>query len=73
MRLGAFFWLVALCVLFGCSGRNEGHESARKMSERSRDSLIARSRLHGAGVMGRAIAVTDSAAARARRLDARTR
>lgn len=66
------FALLILCAL-GCSGKGAGRDSAHKLSDRSRDSLIARSRLPGAGVMGKAIAVTDSAAVQAKRLDAQMR
>jgi uncharacterized protein YcfL len=73
MRTRALFWPVALLVIVGCAGNNGQQQSAHKLSERQRDSVIARSKLPGAGVMAKTIAVTDSAAARAKRLDAEMR
>ena len=59
--------LLALrCALLSdAPGRTPGIERAEAERAHQRDSLIARSRLPGAGVMGKAIAVTDSAAAQA--------
>lgn len=61
-------WIVAVCAiaLAGCSTQKH---ATRELSERERDSLIARSQLPGASVVGRAMAVSDRAERRAARLD----
>ena len=58
-----------LCALAACSKHSGADHGRSSMSERQRDSTIAKSRLPGAGVVGRALAVSDSPAARAARLD----
>jgi hypothetical protein len=64
---------LALSAIAGCS-KHSGTDRARPaMSERQRDSTIARSRLPGGGVVGTAISVSDSAAARAARADSLAR
>lgn len=60
---------LAILALAGCSGRSGADRSRPKMSERRRDSTIAESRLPGAGAVGGAIAASDSASARAARID----
>ena len=55
-----------MIALAGCS--TEKH-ATRELSERERDSLIARSQLPGASVVGRAMAVSDRMERRAARLD----
>ena len=55
--------------LAACSKHSGADHGRSSMSERQRDSTIAKSRLPGAGVVGRALAVSDSTAARAARLD----
>ena len=58
-----------LCALAACS-KNSGADHGRLgLSERQRDSTIAKSRLPGAGVVGKAMAVSDSTAAREARID----
>jgi len=60
----------ALLVLAGgCGGNGESKEPRSEMTEAKRDSIIAASQLPGAGVVGRALEVADSADARAQRLD----
>ena len=60
---------VMILALAACS-KHSGDDRARPvMSERQRDSSIAKSRLPGAGTVGKALAVSDSASARAARAD----
>ena len=70
-------WLVAVavlaCVLASCSRRSDGGRGGPAMSERQRDSTIAKSRLPGSGVVGRAMAASDSARAREARADSLAR
>jgi hypothetical protein len=63
-------WILAaaLCLaVAGCSGHAG---ESRVLSERERDSLIARSPLPGASVVGRAMNVSDAQAQRADRMNA---
>jgi hypothetical protein len=60
--------VLALATATGCGG-DRSKDAPRALSEAERDSVIAESELPGAGVVGRALAVSDSADARARRLD----
>ena len=58
--------LVLAATLAACSsGKQEPQKPA--MTERQRDSTIARSRLPGAAVVGKALEQSDSARARANR------
>ena len=52
-----------------CSKRSDAEHSSPAMSERQRDSAIAKSQLPGAGTVGKALAASDSASARAARAD----
>ena len=60
--------LIAACLLTlaGCSTQKH---ATRELSERERDSLIARSQLPGASVVGRAMAVSDRLQRQAARQD----
>ena len=63
------FLAAAVSLITACSS---GKEETRKagLSERARDSTIAESKhLPGAGVVKKALAVSDSASARARQID----
>ena len=62
-----------LCAFVGCSKRSGADHGRPAMSERQRDSTIAKSRLPGAGVVGKALAVSDSTAAREARVDSLAR
>jgi hypothetical protein len=65
--LGAF-----VCIFMGCS-RNTGGDTKRPApAERQRDSVLAKSKLPGARVVGRALAVSDTASARAALADSLT-
>ncbi len=66
MRFVAWFALVGMMALGGCS--NEGNSRA-SLTEHQRDSVIAASSLPGAVVVGKAMAASDSAAARAARMN----
>lgn len=69
MRLTLTLAGLALFALAGCSSRSE-RPSNPPLTERQRDSVLARSGLPGAQVVGRALDVSDRAAARAARSDA---
>jgi|GEM_PF-1148133 len=77
MRLTTKLVLVLLLSLglLGLSGNCSGKKSKSErqpsagMTESRRDSTIAASKLPGAKAVGRAMAVSDSAKARAKRLD----
>ena len=60
---------VAILALASCSKHSGADRSRPAMSERQRDSVIAKSRLPGGGTVGRALAASDTAAARAARID----
>ena len=64
-------WLALACLIAaaGCSASKDHAGSPKTLTERERDSLIARSRLPGAQTVGRAIAVSDRQAARAADMD----
>jgi len=65
--LGAF-----ACAFMGCS-RDTGGDTRRPASaERQRDSVLAKSKLPGASVVGRALAVSDTVSARAALADSLT-
>jgi hypothetical protein len=69
-RLGAG---IAILVLASCSKHSGADRSQPAMSERGRDSAIAKSKLPGGGTVGRALAASDSASARAARIDSLSR
>ena len=60
---------LAVLALAGCSSRVE-RSSGPPLTERQRDSVLARSGLPGARVVGRALDVSDRAAERAAGSDA---
>jgi len=63
---------LALVSLFPGCGKKKSTSERRpssELTERQRDSTIAASKLPGANVVGRAMAASDSAEARAKRLD----
>lgn len=69
-RLLGLTLLIALTTLC-CSKSESGHSKA--LTERQRDSIIATEKyLPGASVVGKALAVSDSAAARAARMNSQT-
>ena len=60
-----------LLAATGCAARDEVKPTARR-SERERDSVLGASRIPGAGGVGAALRVSDSAAARRAREDSAT-
>jgi len=61
--------LIAVAGLIAGAGCSSGRHATRELSERERDSLIARSQLPGAAVVGRAMAVSDRLERQATRQD----
>jgi hypothetical protein len=65
--------MILLAAVFafmaGCSENREEQESRTGLSERERDSTLAETRLPGAGGVKKALAVSDSASARAARFN----
>ncbi len=61
--------LLCFALLAGCNGGSSGKSSRKKLTTRQRDSVLSRSKLPGAKVVGKAISVSDTAAARAKRID----
>ena len=67
---GPLLALVVLCFCVGCGAKDdESNIPASGLTESQRDSVIADSNLPGAGTVGRARAISDSAAVRARRAE----
>jgi hypothetical protein len=62
-------WLASLALLSGCSKGPDQAQHKKTLTQAERDSLIARSPLPGAPVVGRALAEADSARARKARMD----
>lgn len=67
MKRTALLSLLVAAFLAGCSGGEKAPETRRTLTEHERDSTLARSKLPGAGVVGKALEVADSASARADR------
>jgi len=72
MRRFMFLGLMLVLVV-GCSGESNSDQAETGLSQRQRDSLVAESDLPGAAAVGKALSISDSAAARAARLDSLTR
>ncbi|HUK63555.1 MAG TPA: hypothetical protein VLV15_09480 [Dongiaceae bacterium] len=72
MRRGTFaVTTLVMLTVTGCGQHAE--KSTKELSERQRDSIIATEKaLPGSGVVGRALAVSDSEAARAQRMNEQT-
>ncbi len=64
---------LVIVILVGCSGKSETEQNQTGLSQRQRDSLVAESDLPGARAVGKALSISDSAAARAARLDSLSR
>ncbi len=64
--------LFCLALVLGCSGKEPG-DAKKTLTREQKDSVLAESDLPGAKVVGKAIAVSDSAAARAKRLNEKTK
>ena len=66
--------LTALAALSasGCANRVDSDHARPALTERQRDSVLAKSQLPGAGVVGRALQQSDRAAQQAARMDSLT-
>lgn len=60
---------IAIMIVAGCSGDSVEKAPKKDLTQRQRDSLLSESGLPGAGAVGKAISVSDSASARAKRSD----
>ena len=60
--------VLSVLAVGGCASRDEPKPAARK-TERERDSVLGASKIPGAGGVGAALRVSDSAAARRARED----
>ena len=62
---------IALALCVGCSGGKPAKSAAAgdSLTERQRDSILARSRIPGASAVGSAMRAADSASARIRATD----
>jgi hypothetical protein len=64
---------IMILALAACSKHSGDDRTRPVMSERQRDSAIAKSQLPGAGTVGKALAASDSASAQAARIDSLSR
>lgn len=64
MKTRIAFAMLLVCCCAGCAPRSEPAAGA-PLTERQRDSILARSPLPGASVVGRALDVSDKSADRA--------
>ena len=70
-RMAVAGLMAVVVTLAGCGGG--GKATGKDLTERQRDSIIATEKaLPGSGVVGRALAVSDSEAARAQRMNDQT-
>lgn len=67
MRRFSAFILLALLATLSCA--KAGPERSKVLTERQRDSILAKEPIPGASVVGRALEASDQAAARAARMD----
>lgn len=67
MRLLIVILIAVLAFAVGCSG--ESGKQTRTLTEHQRDSTLAQSKLPGSGVVKKSLALSDSARARADRLE----
>ena len=71
-RLSATAWLCsALCMIAACGGKADDSRKAASdtLSERQRDSILAKSSIPGASAVGKAMTAADSTSARVRATD----
>jgi len=64
----ALFLAAVLALTAGCSAGNSG--TTKNLTERQRDSILAREPIPGAFVVGRALNASDREASRATRMNA---
>ena len=64
-------YILGLILVLGACAKEGSESSKRTLTQERRDSILAETPLPGAHVVGRAIEVADSAAARTERLDSR--
>ena len=65
-----YLWIIiGLSVLAGCAGNDTDESGEKDLTRQQKDSVLSKSRLPGASVVGGAISAADSAAARAKKLD----
>jgi hypothetical protein len=64
---------ILLVLLLACSGKSEPDQQESNITDRQRDSLAVHYKLPGASAVVKARSISDSAAARAARLDSLTR
>jgi hypothetical protein len=64
-------WLLALATLAACGGDKSGKEAVNRdtLTERQKDSILAKSSIPGASNVGRAMRAADSTSAGAHRVD----
>ena len=67
MRRSRGIVLLLAIALLGCG--HSGSDRSKNLTERQRDSILAGEPLPGAATVGKALAVSDSAASRAARMD----
>jgi len=62
--------VIAICLLLaGCGGQSGSSRAADTLTERQRDSMLAKSSIPGARGVGAALRAADSASARVRATD----
>ena len=69
MRRRVALLLILSAFAAGCASMEADRESAQHMSEAKRDTLLAKSSVPGASVVGRAMAVSGNQATRAAQMD----
>lgn len=70
MRMKTIVAALTVIVLSGCGGSDrEADTAADTLTQRQRDSILSESSIPGAGGVGRALDVADSAAARQSAMD----
>ena len=67
MRRSRGFVVVLAIVMLGCG--KSADDRSKNLTERQRDSILAGEPLPGAATVSKALAVSDSAASRAARID----
>ncbi|MCG7853965.1 MAG: hypothetical protein MIO92_15700 [Methanosarcinaceae archaeon] len=71
MMFKVFITILALVSIVSCAETTRD-SSKKKLTQHERDSILAETKLPGAGVVGRAIEASDSSSARAKRIDEQT-